>query len=116
MYTAKNQKSLKTGYNNVVGATLLSIGNKIQFGIVTPDCGLIQVQHYCSKKWISHSRKARFIRFQVDHSCLTINRLGHQLCQNSAPFCHLVSVVNNSASLFYLQGLSIALITNLTLY
>ena len=36
LYTAKNQKLLKTGCNNVFGATLFNVVNNQLFGIVTP--------------------------------------------------------------------------------
>ena len=53
LYTAKNQKLLKTGCSNVVRAALLlgqhcSMLSTILFGIVTPDCRLSQAQQYCS--------------------------------------------------------------------
>ena len=54
--------------------------------------------------------------FQVDHSCLTIDKGNPQLCPNSAPFCHPVSVVDNSACYSSIQAISIPVIINLTLY
>jgi hypothetical protein len=37
----------------------------------------------------------------MDPSYLTIDKVKPQLCTNSAPFCHPVSVVDNSAPLFF---------------
>ena len=42
-----------------------------------------------------------FTWFQVDHTCLTIDKVNPQLCPNSAPFCHPMSLVNNSALLLF---------------
>ena len=42
----KNQKLLKTGCNNVVGATLFNVVNNIVRHLIAPDCWLIQAQQY----------------------------------------------------------------------
>jgi hypothetical protein len=66
-------------------------------------------------QWYQAHFKQVSTGFQVDPSCLAIDKVKPQLCPNSAPFCHPVSVVNIRPRYSSIQAISIALITNLTL-
>ena len=54
-------------------------------------------QTYWYRKYFEHI----VARFQGDSSCLTIDNIKPELCRNSAPFYNPMSVVDNSAPLFF---------------
>ena len=54
-------------------------------------------QTYWYRKYFEHI----VARFQGDSSCLTIDNIKPELCRNSAPLCNPMSVVDNSAPLFF---------------
>ena len=54
-------------------------------------------QTYWYRKYFEHI----VARFQGDSSCLTIDNIKPELCRNSAPLYNPMSVVDNSASLFF---------------
>ena len=54
-------------------------------------------QTYWYRKYFEHI----VARFQGDSSCLTIDNIKPELCPNSAPLYNPMSVVDNSASLFF---------------
>ena len=54
-------------------------------------------QTYWYRKYFEHI----VARFQGDSSCLTIDNIKPELCQNSAPLYNPMSVVDNSAPLFF---------------
>ena len=54
-------------------------------------------QTYWYRKYFEHI----VARFQGDSSCLTIDNIKHELCRNSAPLYNPMSVVDNSAPLFF---------------
>ena len=54
-------------------------------------------QTYRYRKYFEHI----VARFQGDSSCLTIDNIKPELCRNSAPLYNPMSVVDNSAPLFF---------------
>ena len=54
-------------------------------------------QKYWYRKYFEHI----VARFQGDSSCLTIDNIKPKLCRNSAPLYNPMSVVDNSAPLFF---------------
>ena len=54
-------------------------------------------QTYRYRKYFEHI----VARFQGDSSCLTIDNIKPELCPNSAPLYNPMSVVDNSAQLFF---------------
>ena len=54
-------------------------------------------QTYWYRKYFEHI----VARFQGDSSCLTIDNIKPELCRNSAPLYNPMSVVDNSAPLFF---------------
>ena len=54
-------------------------------------------QTYWYRKYFEHI----VARFQGDSSCLTIDNIKPELCRNSAPLYNSMSVVDNSAPLFF---------------
>ena len=54
-------------------------------------------QTYWYRKYFEHI----VARFQGDSSCLTIDNIKPELCPNSAPLYNPMSVVDNSAPLFF---------------
>ena len=54
-------------------------------------------QTYWYQKYFEHI----VARFQGDSSCLTIDNIKPELCRNSAPLYNPMSVVDNSAPLFF---------------
>ena len=54
-------------------------------------------QTYRYRKYFEHI----VARFQGDSSCLTIDNIKPELCPNSAPWYNPMSVVDNSARLFF---------------
>ena len=58
-------------------------------------CKLAQTYRY--RKYFEHI----VARFQGDSSCLTIDNIKPELCPNSAPLYNPMSVVDNSARLFF---------------
>ena len=54
-------------------------------------------QTYRYRKYFEHI----VARFQGDSSCLTIDNIKPELCPNSAPLYNPMSVVDNSARLFF---------------
>ena len=54
-------------------------------------------QTYWNRKYFEHI----VARFQGDSSCLTIDNIKPELCRNSAPLYNPMSVVDNSAQLFF---------------
>ena len=54
-------------------------------------------QTYRYRKYFEHI----VARFQGDSSCLTIDNIKPELCRNSAPLYNPMSVVDNSARLFF---------------
>ena len=54
-------------------------------------------QTYWCRKYFEHI----VARFQGDSSCLTMDNIKPELCRNSAPLYNPMSVVDNSAPLFF---------------
>ena len=69
-------------------------------------------QTYWYRKYFEHS----VARSQGDSSCLTIDNIKPELCPNSAPLYNPMSVVDNSAPLFFTRQHTICLGTRLCTY